>query len=247
VVSTQTISRVAAGTLFTVGGTCLTLASILGAPSFWYIPCVCALIPLGFVWWFCRPSLAAALSVGPLVAAACLIRYLSDMWFAISLACLIAAATFVLVAFRNSRGWKLPLFISLAYLVLAFCTDRMFTNRVSVKTFQMGIALDGKAPWGAVGSEWQDGTPPLVLYRRVGTSYCYTAFKSKELRDHLAQKSVDTVTIEYNVFSDFGHERSYNVRSVDGVLLAEGRRVVKDAGRFGGQMLTDGSQPPECW
>jgi len=108
VVSTQNISRVAAGTLFTVGGTCLTLASLLGAPSFWYIPCVCALIPLGFVWWFCRPSLAAALSVGPLVAAACLIRFLSDMWLAISLACLIAAVTFVLVALRNSRGWKLP-------------------------------------------------------------------------------------------------------------------------------------------
>lgn len=54
------------------------------------------------------------------------------------------------------------------------------------------------------------------------------------------------MTVEYNVFSDFGHERSYNVRSVDGVLLAEGRRVVKDAERFGGQILTDGSRPPEC-
>ena len=179
----------------TVGGTCLMLASLLGAPSFWYIPCVCALIPLGFVWWFSRPSLAASLSVGPLVAAACLIRFLSDMRLTISLACLIAAVTFVLVALRNSRGWKLPLFISLAYLVLAFCADRMFTNKVTLKTFQMGIALDGNAPWGAVGSEWQDWTPPLVLYRRVGTSYCYTAFKSKEfkeLRDHLAQRSVDT-------------------------------------------------------
>jgi hypothetical protein len=49
VVSTQTISRLAAGTLFIVGGTCLMLASLLGAASFWYIPCVCALIPLGFV------------------------------------------------------------------------------------------------------------------------------------------------------------------------------------------------------
>jgi hypothetical protein len=122
----------------------------------------------------------------------------------------------------------------------------MFTNKVTVKTFQMGMALDGKAPWGAVGSEWQDGTP-LVLYRRVGTSYCFTAFQSKELRDHLAQKSVDTVTVEYNVFSDFGHERSYNVRSVDGVLLAEGQPVVKDAERFGGQVSTDGSRPRECW
>jgi hypothetical protein len=127
------------------------------------------------VWWLCQPPLAAALSVGPLVAAACLIRFLSGMWFAVSLACLIAAITFILVALRHSRGWKMPLFISLAYLVLALCTDRWLTNRVTVKTFQMGVALDGKAPWGEVGPEWQDGTPPLVLYRRVGSSYCYTA------------------------------------------------------------------------
>jgi hypothetical protein len=111
----------------------------------------------------------------------------------------------------------------------------------------MGIALDGKAPWGEVGSEWQDGTPPLVLYRRVGTSYCYTAFKSQELRNRLAQKGGDRVMVEYNVFSDFGHEQSYNVRSVDGLLLADGRHVVKDAERFGGQMLTDNSRPPNCW
>jgi hypothetical protein len=247
VVSTQTISRIATGTLFTIGGGCLTLAALLGAPSFWYIPCVCALIPLGFVWWLCRPSLAAALGVGPLVAAASLIRFLSGMWFAISLACLIVAITLTLNALYNSRGWKLPLFISLSYLVLAFCTDRLFTNKVTVKTFQMGIALDGKAPWGEVGPEWQDGTPPLVLYRRVGASYCYTAFKSQGLRDRLARKGGETVTVEYNVFSDFGHERSYNVRSVDGVLLAEGQHVVKDAERFDGQMLTDGSGPPNCW
>lgn len=246
-VSTQTISRFAVGTLFIIGGGFLTLVSLLGAPSFWYVPCVCALIPLGFAWWLCRPPIAAALGVGPLVAAASLIRLLSGMWFAISLICLIAAITLTFVALDNSRGWKLPLFISLTYLVLAFCTDRLFTNRVTVKTFQMGVALDGKAPWGEVGSEWQNGTPPLVLYRRLGTSYCYTAFRPQELRDRLAQKGGDTVTVEYNVFSDFGHDRSYSVRSVDGVLLADGRHVVKGAERFGGQMLTDGSRPPNCW
>lgn len=220
---------------------------LLGVPSFWYFPCVCALIPLGFVWWLCRPSLAAALSVGPLVAAAALLRYFRGMWFAILAACLIAAVIFVLVALRHARGWKLPLLISIAYLAAAFCTDRLFTNKVSVKTFQMGIALDGKAPWGEVGPEWQDGTAPVVLYRRVGTSYCYTAFKSQELRDRLAQKSSDTVTVEYNVFRDFGRDRSYNVRSVDGIVLHDGEYVVKDAERFGGQILGDGGRTPNCW
>lgn len=246
-VSKPLISRVIAGTLFTVGGGCLTLLSLLGTPSFWYIPCVCALIPLGFVWWLCPPSLAATLSVGPLVAVAALLRYLSGMWLAILATCLIAAVIFVLVALRNAHVWKLPLFISLAYLAASFCTDRLFTNKVAVKTFQMDVALDGKAPWGEVGPEWTDGPAPLVLFRRVGTSYCYTAFRSQELHDRLAQKHSDTVTVEYNVFSDFGRERSYNVRSVDGILLHKGEYVVKDAERFGGQFLGDGSKPPECW
>jgi hypothetical protein len=239
------ISRIAAA-LFILGGGCLTLASLLGAPSFWYIPCVCALIPLGFVWWLCPPSLAAALSVGPLVAAAALLRYLSGMWFAVLAACLIAAVTLILIALRGGGGWRLPLMISLAYLAIAFCTDRLFTSKVTVKTFQMSVALDGKVPWGKVGPEWDDGTPPLVLYRDVNGSYCYTAFRSQELRERLSQKRGDTVTVEYNVFGDFGHTRSYNVRSVEGVLLADGERVVRDAERFSGEMLMDNFSS-HCW
>ena len=125
------ISRIAA-TLFIVGGACLTLASLLGAPSFWYIPCVCALIPLGFVWWFCPPSLAAGLSIGPLVAAVALLRYLSGMWLAVLVACLIAAVTLILAALRSGGGRKLPLSISLVYLVAVFLTDRLFTSKVKV-------------------------------------------------------------------------------------------------------------------
>lgn len=243
---TQAILRFVAGTLFIVGGVCLTLASLLGSPSFWYIPCVCALIPLGFVWWFCPPSLAAALSVGPLVAAAALLRFLSGSWFAILAGCLIAALAFVLFGLRDNRGWRIPLFISLAYLAAVFCTDRLFTSKVKVKTFQMSIALDGKAPWGGVGPEWQDGTPSLVLYREVDGSYCYTVFSSQELRDRLAQKRSDTVTVEYNVLSDFGRTRYYNVRSIDGVLLADGQHVVKGAERLNGEMLIDNFSQP-CW
>jgi hypothetical protein len=246
VISKPFISRVLAGTLFTVGGVCLTLASLLGAPSFWYIPCICALIPVGFVWWLCRPSLAAALSVGPLIAVAALLRFLSGTWFAILAGCLIAALAFVLQALRDNRHWSIPLLVSLAFLAAAFCTDRLFTSKVKVKTFQMSIALDGKAPWGVVGPEWQDGAPPLVLYRQVNGSYCYTAFKSQELRDRLAQKHNDTVTVEYNVFSDFGRTHSYNVRSVDGVLLQDGQHVVKHAERFSGEMLVDNFSS-HCW
>jgi hypothetical protein len=239
------ISRIAA-TLFIVGGACLTLASLLGAPSFWYIPCVCALIPLGLVWWLCPPPLAAGLSIGPLVAAVALVRYLSGMWLAVLVACLISAVILILAALRSGGGWKLPLLVSLVYLAAVFLTDRLFTSRVKVKTFQMSIALDGKAPWGQVGPEWDDGTPPLVLYRNVSGSYCYTAFRSQELRERLAQKRSNTVSVDYNVFSDFGRMRGYNVRSVDGVLLHDGERVVKDAEQFSGQMAMDNFSSP-CW
>lgn len=242
-----TITRAVASPLFIIGGGCLTLASLLGAPSFWYIPCTCALIPLGFAWWLCRPSLAAALSVGPLVAVAALLRYLKGAWFATLAACLIIVVILIFVALRNSRGWTLPLFVSLLYLAVAFCTDRLFTNKLTVKAFEMGIALDGKAPWGNVAPDWKDGPAPIVLYRRVGTSYCYTAFKSEGLHDLLASKSGNTATVEYNIFSDFGHERSYNVRSVDGLLFANGKQVIRDAERFGGQILGAGGDSSQCW
>lgn len=241
------ITRVVASLLFIIGGVCLTLALLLGAPSFWYIPCACALIPLGFVWWFRRPPFAAALSFGPLVAVAAMLRYLTGIWFAILAACLIVVLILALAALGNSRGWTLPLLVSLAYLAMAFCTDRLFTNKVSIKAFQMDVALDGKAPWGDVAPEWKDGPAPIVLYRRVGTSYCYTAFKSQELHELLASTSGTTTAVEYNISSDFGHERGHNVRSVDGLLLANGDRPVKDAERFGGQILSAGSDEPKCW
>jgi len=239
-------SRILAGTLFTIGAGCLALLPLLGAPSFWYFPCGYALVPLCLVWWR-RPSLAAALSVGPLVASAVLVRDSSGAWLATWAAFLLAAVIPVLIELRKGQGWKLPLILSLSFLLASFCTDRLFTNKASIKTFQMDVALDGHAPWGDVGPEWEGGPAPLVLYRRVGTSYCYEAFKSQELRDRLAQEHRNSVTVEYNLFSDFGRERSYNVRSVDGVVLTNGQRVVKDVWQFGGQVLADGAPAPSCW
>ncbi len=140
-----------------------------------------------------------------------------------------------------------PLVVSLAFLGTAFCTDRFFTNKMTIKTFQMNVAVDGKAPWGDVGPEWSNGPVPLVLYRRIGTDYCYVAFESRELRDRLAAKDGRSVVVEYNIFRDFGRERSYNVRSVDGILLNTGERVVKDAERFSGQILGGGKTQANCW
>jgi hypothetical protein len=72
----------------------------------------------------------------------------SGAWFAILAGCVILAFAFVLLALHDSRRWKIPLAISLAYLATAFCSDRLFTSKVKVKTFQMTVALDGMVPWG---------------------------------------------------------------------------------------------------
>ena len=103
----------------------------------------------------------------------------------------------------------------------------------------MYVAINGHTPWGDVGSRWSGDSQPVVLYRRVGDSYCYDAFQSEELRQRLASKDGRTVEVEYNIFRDFGKERSYNVRSVDGFLLNEGQHTVRDFERFGGQILAN--------
>ena len=226
---------------------------LLGAPSFWYVPCAVLWAISGLLWWL-RPSIAASFSVFPVLGIAVLIVQSlpnfrnTDYSFRALMICLVVALGFIVASFEwTGTRQLLPLTISFGFVLVAFGADRLFTNKVSIKTFQMGVALEGKAPWGEVGPEWQDGTAPIVLYRRVGTSYCYTAFKSQELHDRIAKEGANSVTVEYNVFSDFGHERSYNVRSVDGVVLTNGKEVIKDAERFGGQILTDGTPAPNCW
>jgi hypothetical protein len=157
--------------------------------------------------------------------------------------CFIGAVLLIATAIRDVHGLRLPLIVSLGFLLAAFGADRIFTSRVTVRAFQMEVVLDGNAPWGMVGPQWADGTAPVVVYRRVGSSYCYVAFQSQELRSRLAVKRGHTVMVEYNIFTDFGREHGYNVRSVDGLLLANEKHVVRDFERFGGQMLGNGASP----
>jgi len=246
-----TVLRVIGALLFIGGGGGLTLMSLVGAaPSFWYFPCFCALPIVGFIWIW-RPPLAAALSIGPLISVGALLLYVSGMW-AFSrgwagavVVGLTTALVLVVAALRGFPSWRLPVIVSLAFVSITFATDRLFTNKTTVRTYQMYVALNGHAPWGEVGPEWSDGSAAIVLYRRVGSSYCYDAFQSEELRQRLAPKDSHTVTVEYNIFSDFGKERSYNVRSVDGLLLAKGQQTVRDFERFGGQILGNGDASPD--
>ena len=229
--------------LFIIGGAFLILMSAMGAaPSMWYFFCYCALPVVGIVWIW-QPSLAAALSIGPLISLVASMQYVPGMWAssrswsASLITALIAAGVLVVAALRGFTKWQLPVVLSLAFVTSAFATDRLFTNKTSIHSYQMYVAVDGHAPWGDVGPDWSGGSLPVVLYRRVGDSYCYDAFKSEELRQRLASRDGRTVEVEYNIFSDFGKERSYNVRSVDGILLNEAQRTVRDFERFGGQIL----------
>jgi hypothetical protein len=233
--------------VFGLGGLCLVLLSMLGAPSFWYYPCFYVL-PLLVAFWIWRPKVGAALSIGPLVAVIFLIRYLSGITLACAIVGLGIAVLCIVFAFRMPGKVRVSLIVSLSFLCASFIIDRLFTDKVAVRSYQVEVALDGKAPWGTVGREWSEDVKPVVLYRRVGDGYCYVAFKSQELHDRLASKNGATVPMQINIFKDFGREKGYSVRSIDGLLLASGKNVVRDAERFGGQMLgTSDNSAESCW
>jgi len=150
----------------------------------------------------------------------------------------------VLVAgtLRHAAGWQLPLVISLLFLTCAFTVDRFCTNQVTVRAYQMQVSVNGHAAWGDVGPDSPHGSPPIVLYRRVGEGYCYDAFQSEELRQRLSEKDGESVKVEYNIFTEFGKEYSYNVRSIDGLLLNNAQGTVRQYEQFGGEILAnDGS------
>ena len=233
------ILRFLAGALFIAGGGFLAFMTTIMGPSFWYFPCFCALVVVGLLWIW-RPILAAPLSVGPLIAVAALFRYVPEMpaiWIAFLVSSFSLALLLVIIALSDTKAWRVPLAASLLFAGSAFATDRLFTNTVGIRAYQMQVALDGHAPWGEVGPEWHDGSPPVVVFRRMGDGYCYDAFHSSELRARLAPKAGGMVRVEYNTFSDFGREHSYNVRSVDGMILSNGQRAVKNIDSFGGQIL----------
>src|ERR1700733_9730268 len=77
-VSKPIILRVIGALLFIMGGGVLILMSV-AAPSCWYFPCFCALPIVGFIWIW-RPPLAAALSLGPLIAVSALLFYVTGVW-----------------------------------------------------------------------------------------------------------------------------------------------------------------------
>jgi hypothetical protein len=107
----------------------------------------------------------------------------------------------------------------------------------------MNWSANGVAPWGDVERN-EKGETPILLYRNVDGGYCFDALFSSELKSQLRESNKSPVHVEYNVFSDFGHRRSYNIRSVDGLIFNEGLKPVRSGEGYGGYIL--GSKSMDC-
>ena len=143
------------------------------------------------------------------------------------------------------RGNRL---IVIAVLIVGmFVGYRLFIGRRATRTYQAYVALDRKGPQGLTDPPW-DGPDAVVLYRSGRNSLiCFDAFHSKELHDRLLSKNGQPVTVEYDTFSDFGRVRGYNVRSVDGTMLANGYHVLKpEFAGFAG-IVGNSDSMHDCW
>jgi len=100
----------------------------------------------------------------------------------------------------------------------------------------MKWSTNGSAPWGNVERD-EKGQTPVVIYRSVDGGYCYDAIFSPVLKGKLSDSTKSVVTVEYNVFSDFGRKRGYNIRSIDGLVFNEGSRPVLSGDGYGGYIM----------
>ena len=234
---------------FFAAGLFLALAISLGGPSLWYFVCACMLMLAGIIW-PARPGLAAGLSVVPVLGLALILRVCTGAFCVYYAAILFGAAIFICVEYRYKAARKLyPIVISSAVVLASIATDKLFTNVKKVVVVQMEWSDDGHAPWGSVGPPIEDGQPLVVLYRRVGGSYCYDSLYSSTVRDQLEGAHQKSIPVEYNTFRDFGSVRSTNIRSVNGLILNDGPIVSQGPGGFHGQVLSTAEtvERQQCW
>jgi len=140
--------------------------------------------------------------------------------------------------------WRIATAVLLGCLLIGYA---LFVDRRATKSYQAYVALDRKGPWGLTDPPW-DGPDAVVLYRsgRNGV-VCFDAFHSKELHDRLSSRNGQPVTVEYDTFRDFGKVRGYNVRSVDGMMLATGYHVLKPEFAASAGVVGNSNSEDNCW
>lgn len=228
----------------------------LGGPSFWYVPCAALLFLSTFLW--LNPRRGASSSL-PFLLAFVMLLISTRVWdspgqrwtaFWMSLALLLALSMCIAVisATRIAVFWCT---LSFALIALSFATDRIFTNRVQIRTVQMSYSLDGKTPWSDNTQRDAQGRAPVLVFVRTGEGFCYDAVFYQPLMAKLTASRPNTVQVQYNVFIDFGKERSYNIRSIDGTMLNDENHEIVQQDGYGGTTLVpegDGHEyvPPKC-
>jgi hypothetical protein len=244
-------ARTLAGLFFCLSGAFVSLLLSVGSPSFWYLLCGALWAVSGVVWFF-RPSLASGLSMFPVLGVAVLaVQAIPhsgelDAAYWLFLLCIVIALALIGVSFqwRSAQQWIL-IAISLGLVLIAFGVDRLWTNRVSVLEYSMHWSANGVAPWGRIETNAK-GEPPVVIYRRVNGGYCYDAIFSTELSQRLSKSNKPTTSVEYNVFSDFGHRRGYNIHAIDGLIFNEGQHALRPGESYGGYIELNNPIAVDC-
>jgi hypothetical protein len=247
VLDDRIVSRYLPGLFLVVGLSRTVLFLLLGGSS-WIALCFFSLVPLGILG-FRRPALAAVLSIGPLLGIGSsiaipragpgevsypLIAAFIAFGVVVPLTALVAGALFLLTALRDLRRSWLPLFLSVAFVAASFLADHFLIDVNTMRTYKMQFSLDGKKldiamPQGEI-----------LVYRSVGNGYCFDEIKSQRLRDWLASKQNDEVSVQYQITRDFGRVRGYNVLTVDGIDVRYGN-VEGGSGSLGS------GTSPECF
>lgn len=244
--------RTPVGIFFLASGVWFIAILSLQAPSFWYWVCAILWAACG-VAWLVKPSVAVGLSAFPALGmtgvvgwgAAAVVhgRMTFSGWLAVTVLVWAVGLAVILVSLRDRRTRRVWTFaVSLGLVLVSFAVDRLFTNKVEVRTLTMQWSADGATPWSDEVERGEHGEIPVVLYLKVKGGYCYDAVFSPELKARLMQEGKPTATVEYNLFRDFGTEHGYNIRSVDGLLFSAGRRAGRpNESGYGGVALDSGA------
>jgi hypothetical protein len=252
------VLRVAAAIFFILSGMFMSVMVLMGW-GYWYLSSAILWTLSGFVWMW-RPALSARISTFPILGIAVMMARLllppytghsewsPILWlYGSQLLCVAIALTLVTATVRKTsvRNFT-PWIISFSLVFGSFLVERGFVDRRDTKTYRAYVSLDGKDLW-----RLSDGPDSVVLYRsgRNGV-VCYDGFHSKELYDYLLSKNGQSVTVEYDTFTDFGKVRGYNVRSVDGKMLANGDHVLKPEFAGGAGVMKAGAgtaSGEDCW
>ncbi|SNS84677.1 hypothetical protein SAMN05421770_102558 [Granulicella rosea] len=240
---------------FLVLGYEFSLFALQHSPSFWYVPAAVLLFVGGFLWFW--PAIAAAFSL-PLTLALLLMMLTLGPWrwvanrgpgFSAILVLLAAAAVCVAQIRRHGVAQK-ALTTAVVLLIVALAVDRAFTNRVELRGFDMSWTADGVDPVGDPVEPNAKGEKPVLLFLKVGGGFCYDAIFSEDLRRMLNTEHKPLVHVVYNEFHTFGRATDYNVHSVEGMILNEGRKpVIANPDGYHGILLSGGDQadaPASC-